>query len=335
MPKIAADPYILPGGERLTRIFMAVLRIGTRGSLLAKTQSRAVATALMAANTGLTTELVSITTTGDRTPDGSLQNAGGKGLFVKELQQALREKTIDIAVHSAKDLPMGQVDALIVAATPTRADPHDVWIAHGGLKIADLPPQSVVGTTSLRRQALLLSRRPDLRVVPLRGNIDTRLEKVRRGVVAGTFLAKAGLDRTGLMPHEAITLPLDEFIPAAGQGTLALECRESDAASIAIARTIHDPVTASALAFERRVVEALAGSCLAPIGVMARPRWLDHPGTPGWIVRAFVALPDASQTARAALINEISACDADIFNLLISTLNNRGAREIMAKLSLQ
>jgi hydroxymethylbilane synthase len=312
---------------------MAVLRIGTRGSLLAKTQTQMLAAALEKANPGLQTELVTISTTGDRIREGPLQNAGGKGLFVKELQQALMEGRIDLAVHSAKDLPVKQAAGLILAATPQRADPHDVWIGFQGMAMADLPQGTVVGTTSLRRAAQLRAKRPDIRIEPLRGNIDTRLDKVRRGVVAGTFLAKAGLDRTELLPPDAIPLPLDEFIPAPGQGTLALECREDDHATMAIARSIHDPDTGDALKFERRVVEALAGDCLAPIGVLARPRQLDHPGTTGWIFRAIVALPDGSDMARAALMSDVAFPDKASLQLLMETLQRRGAAEIMARIS--
>ena len=313
---------------------MAVLRIGTRGSLLAKTQTQMVSAALEKANPGLQTELVTISTTGDRIREGPLQNAGGKGLFVKELQQAVMERRIDLAVHSAKDLPVGQADGLKLVATPLRADPHDVWIGFNGMAIAELPHSAVVGTTSLRRAAQLRAKRPDLRIEPLRGNIDTRLDKVSRGVVAGTFLAKAGLDRTGLLPKSAIALPLDEFIPAVGQGTLALECREDDDVSIAIAQSIHDRDTGDALKFERHVVEALAGDCLAPIGVLARPRHLDHPGTTGWIFRAIVALPDGSDAARAAVMSDVAFPDKASLQLLMETLQRRGAAEIMDKLRL-
>jgi hydroxymethylbilane synthase len=313
---------------------MAILRIGTRGSLLAKTQTQMVADALARANPGLQTELITITTSGDRHREGPLQNAGGKGLFVKELQQALMEKRIDLAVHSAKDLPVGQADGLKLVATPLRADPHDVWIGFNGMAIAELPHSAVVGTTSLRRAAQLRAKRPDLRIEPLRGNIDTRLDKVNRGVVAGTFLAKAGLDRTGLLPKTAVALPLDEFIPAVGQGTLALECRDDDRTTQLAAEAIHDGHTGAALEFERKVVESLAGDCLAPIGVLARPRHLDHPGSKGWIFRALIALPDGSEMARAAIMGEEALPDAASLKLLLETLQRRGAAEIMDKLRL-
>jgi hydroxymethylbilane synthase len=310
---------------------MAVLRIGTRGSLLARTQSQMAADALQSAVPNLQIELVPITTTGDRISDGPLQSAGGKGVFVKELQQALLDHRIDMAVHSAKDLPVERPGGLAIAATPLRADPHDVWIGHREASIQSLPSGAVVGTTSLRRASQLRAKRPDLRIEPLRGNIDTRLNKVRQGAVAGTFLAKAGLDRTELLPPDALVLPLDEFIPAVGQGTLVLECRTDDQATLAVAKTIHDAHTHAALMFERRVVAALAGDCLAPIGVLARPRHLDVTAATGWTVRALISLPDGSATARATLMAE--QLDDSLFSLLIETLHRRGARDIMSQLA--
>ncbi len=310
---------------------MAIIRIGTRGSLLAKTQSQMVADALRSVAPNLNTELIPITTTGDRIHEGPLQNFGGKGVFVKELQQALLDHRIDLAVHSAKDLPVERATGLTIASTPRRADPHDVWIGHHGKMIQFLPPDAVVGTTSLRRAAQVRAKRADIRVEPLRGNIDTRLAKVRQGTVAGTFLAKAGLDRTGLLPDDAVVLPLDEFIPAVGQGTLALECRADDQSTIAVTQMIHDAQTHAALMFERRVVAALAGDCLAPIGVLARPRNLDLAAATGWTVRAFIAMPDGSDMARASLMGE--QLNEELFSLLIETLHRRGAQEIMARLA--
>ena len=250
---------------------------------------------------------------------------------MKELQQALLDNRIDLAVHSAKDMPVERPAGLTIASTPRRADPHDVWIGHAGETIQSLASGAVVGTTSLRRAAQVRAARSDVRIEPLRGNIDTRLAKVRQGTVAGTFLAKAGLDRTGLLPNDAVVLPLDEFIPAVGQGTLALECRADDQSTMAVAQMIHDAQTHAALMFERRVVAALAGDCLAPIGVLARPRNLDQPQNAGWIVRALIALPDGSEVARASLMGE--QLDEPLFSLLIETLHRRGARQIMAKLA--
>ncbi|HVX86209.1 MAG TPA: hydroxymethylbilane synthase [Phycisphaerae bacterium] len=314
-----------------------ILRLATRGSLLARTQSAQVADLLRPhLPPGVRIELVTITTSGDRQADRPLQDAGGKGLFVKELDEALLAGAADFAVHSAKDLPVERSPDLLIAATPAREDPRDVWIGRGGLAIDALPPGALVGTVSLRRQAQLLARRPDLRVAPLRGNIDTRLRKVAEGVggIAGTFLAAAGLRRSGLWPPDAAALPTDEFVPAAGQGTLAIEARRSDAALLEVLDKVHDPLTANCLMFERRLVGALAGNCLAPIGVVAQPRGIvDGRRQPGYLVRALVASPDGRQMARATLMaqeDDPAALDA-LGPLLLRTLEARGAREILAQ----
>jgi hydroxymethylbilane synthase len=313
-----------------------ILRLATRGSFLARTQSAQVAELLRPhLPAGVSIELVTITTSGDRQADRPLQDAGGKGLFVKELDEALLSGAADFAVHSAKDLPVERSAELVIAATPAREDPRDVWIGRGGVSIDDLPPGSLVGTVSLRRQAQLLSRRPDLRVAPLRGNIDTRLRKVAQGEggIAGTFLAAAGLRRAGLWPPEAMPLETDQFVPAAGQGILAIEARRADAALLQVLARIHDRVTAACLSLERGLIASLAGNCLAPIGVVAQPRGVvEGRRQPGYLVRALVATPDGRQMARAALMaqqDEIAALEA-LGPLLLQTLERRGAREILA-----
>ncbi|MGN6370375.1 MAG: hydroxymethylbilane synthase [Phycisphaerae bacterium] len=308
-----------------------VIRLGTRGSLLARTQSQMVADTLTPLlPPGVAIELVTITTSGDKQQDKPLQDSGGKGLFVKELDEAILAGRVDFTVHSAKDLPAERDERLIIAATPTREDPRDMWIGRDGAFIQQLPAGAVVGTASLRRQAQLLARRPDLRTIPLRGNIDTRLRKVREGFegISGTFLAAAGLRRTGLVPPEALYLATDQFIPAAGQGTLAIEARRADSPLLELLGKIHDPVAAACLELERRTIAALAGNCLAPIGVCAQPREKD----PGWIVRAIVASPDGKRIARAALMERKPGVDAllGLEPLLLQTLKGRGAIEILS-----
>ncbi len=310
------------------------IRIGTRSSLLARTQAGMVKQMLEARLIGrppTTIELVFITTSGDQQQDRPLAESGGKGLFIKEIETALLENRIDLAVHSAKDLPAELAVGTIIAGTPLRAQAGDVWIGFQNKSIADLPPSALVGTSSLRRQSQLLAMRPDVTVQPLRGNIETRLRKVNEGVIAGTFLAQAGLDRTNLFPDSAVSLPLDEFIPAAGQGILAIQARTQDAIMCKLAGTINHTGTAAALAFERRVVAALAGNCLAPMGVCAMPRGNPVNTLHGWIVRAFLATPDGKKISRATLLTE-DPSDAGLnglYDLLLETLRKRGSAEIM------
>ncbi len=277
------------------------IRLGTRGSLLARTQAQLVADLLLPfLPPRHSIELVTITTSGDQQQERPLQDSGGKGLFVKEIDDALLAGRIDFSVHSAKDLPAERPAEFLIACTPKREDPRDVWIGKEGISIEDLPKGARVGTASLRRQSQLLSWRPDLQIVPLRGNIDTRLRKVAAGVdgIAGTFLAAAGLMRANLLPPppRGVLLPLDKYIPAAGQGTLALEARADQTELLAILAHLHHAPTAACLQFERAIIKALAGSCVAPIGVYAQPREND----PGWIVRAIVGSPDGKQLARCA-----------------------------------
>ena len=248
------------------------LRLATRGSALALAQSRRVAAALTAA-TAVEVELVVVTTTGDRVQDRPLHEIGGKGLFVKEVEFALLDRRADFAVHSFKDVPvtMPLVDQsdLVIAAVPRRADVRDVLV--GAASVEALPERATVGTTSLRRRALLLDRRPDLDVVPLRGNVDSRLKRVRAGEFGAILLAAAGLARLGHNPAD-IDVPLDPeaFVPAAGQGALALQCRADDAAARGALAALHDAETAEAVAAEREVVWRLDGDCTSPIGAWCR-----------------------------------------------------------------
>lgn len=329
-----------------------VYKLGTRGSLLARTQSQLVADSLRPFLGGRQVVLEIITTAGDRQAQGTLVEAGGKGLFIKEIEDALLAGRIDFAVHSAKDMPVESPADLTIAATPVREAPNDVWIGHRGQTIAELPHGAIVGTTSLRRQAQLLALRPDLKTTVFRGNIDTRLRKVAEGQVAGTFLAAAGLHRTGLLPPQAVILPTDQFIPAAGQGILALQCRAFDLEMCALLAHLNDPHARLALAFERHVVAALAGSCLAPIGVCAQPRasadqlaptrGMAHRvatirensppappvSLPGWIVRAIVATPDGQRSAQATLLTKRKT-PTSLLRPLLDALDSRGAAGIL------
>jgi hydroxymethylbilane synthase len=252
----------------------ARLRIGTRGSPLARVQTALACRALEEAHPELAVpgalEVVVIRTTGDQAADRPLAELGGKGLFCKEIEAALLEGRIDLAVHSMKDLPTWLPDGLVLGAMLPRADPRDVLIARGQpCPIASLPQGAVVGTTSLRRRAQLLARRPDLAMVTLRGNLDTRLRKLETGEVDATLLARAGLDRLGLAPAGALVLEPEEMLPAVGQGAVGIECREGDPIRSLLA-AIDDQPTSLCVAAERAMLDVLDGSCHTPIGGYAR-----------------------------------------------------------------
>ena len=249
------------------------LRLGTRSSLLALRQSESVAADLRAAHPGLAVELVHIKTTGDRITDRPLADAGGKGLFVKELEVALLEGQIDFAVHSCKDVPvtMPLVDDsdLLLAALPKRADVRDVLISSTVQKIADLPPSARVGTSSLRRRSQLLALRQDLCIEPIRGNIDTRLKRQQAGDSDAIMLAMAGLQRSGLHDLQRMhAIPVETILPAAGQGALALQCRRSDAATRVLLAALDHAETRLSIETERRIVRTLGGDCHSPIAAL-------------------------------------------------------------------
>ena len=244
------------------------LRLGTRGSALARAQAALVARDLEARHPGLAVELVIVRTTGDRLQQGPLAPAGGKGLFVKELEEGLVAGTIDFAVHSMKDVPAVVPNGLTIAAIPRRADPRDVLVSHAD-GLAALPTGARVGTASVRRRAQLLARRRDLDVVVLRGNVDTRLRRWRDGELDAIVLAAAGLARLGIDEPAARPLPIDVILPAVGQGALALECRAEDATTRASLSVVEDPASAAAVAAERGFLSAIGGDCNTPLAAHA------------------------------------------------------------------
>ena len=249
-----------------------VLRIGTRGSPLALAQARLLRQRLSAAH-GLDDERVLlevIRTTGDMIRDRPLTDAGGKALFTKEIEEALARGAIDLAVHSAKDMPTELPAGLVIAAVLPREDPRDVFISRKAKSLPELPRGAVVGTASLRRQALVKHLRSDLSVVTFRGNVETRLRKLEDGAVDATLLALAGLKRLGLDKQATALLPVDEFLPAVGQGIIAIEARADDARTRALLAAIDHADTATALAVERAFLAALDGSCRTPIAGHAR-----------------------------------------------------------------
>jgi hydroxymethylbilane synthase len=287
-----------------------VLRIGTRGSPLALVQARAVRAALAAAH-GLDEariEIVAIRTTGDRIQDRPLAEAGGKGLFTKEIEQALLAREIDVAVHSAKDLPTWLPDGLLIVACLPREDVRDVLVSRKADTLQALPHGAVVGTASLRREALVRRTRPDLRVVPLRGNVETRLRKLDEGVVDATVLALAGLKRLGRADAASVVLSPDEFPPAVGQGTIAIEARAEDARARALLDAVDHRDTATALTAERAFLAALDGSCRTPIAGLA------HVEQGRVHLRGLIIRPDgteAHETARSGMREDAAAVGTD------------------------
>jgi hydroxymethylbilane synthase len=249
-----------------------VLRIGSRGSPLALAQANEVKNRLVAA-AGLDAARIEITpirTTGDAIQDRPLAEAGGKGLFTKEIEQALIAGAIDMAVHSAKDMPTVLPAGLVLAGFLPREDARDAFISRKAESLRALPAGASVGTASVRRQAMVKRLRPDLKVVTLRGNVETRLRKLDGGAADATLLAVAGLKRLGLLSAATAILEIDEFLPAVGQGAIAIETRADDAATRALVATIDDHDTETALIAERAFLAVLDGSCGTPIGGHAR-----------------------------------------------------------------
>jgi hydroxymethylbilane synthase len=245
----------------------AALKIGTRGSPLALVQARAVRARLAAALScdAEAIELVVIRTSGDTIQDRPLAEEGGKGLFTKEIEEALLARRIDLAVHSAKDMPTFSQPGLMLAACLEREDPRDVFISRVAGSLAELPQGATLGTASLRRQAIAKRSRRDLAVTPLRGNVETRLRKLDEGQVDATLLALAGLKRLGLERHATRVMSADEFLPAVGQGAIGIEACEDDGRMREILARIDHADTSAAVACERAFLAALDGSCKTPI----------------------------------------------------------------------
>lgn len=244
----------------------APLRLGTRASALALAQARLVADRLSAG--GWEVELVEIRTGGDRAR-GDLSLPLARGAFVKELEAALLDNRIDLAVHSAKDLPTDEPPGLVLAAFPPRGDARDAVVTRDALILAELPAGARVGTESPRRRAFLLLERPDLEVVPVRGNVDTRLSRLEAGECDALVLAKAGLDRLGLAGRAAEVLEPERMMPAVGQGALAVQTRVGDPPAARLA-FMDDPATRSAVTAERAFLQEMGGGCRAPFAAFAR-----------------------------------------------------------------
>ncbi len=277
----------------------ALLRLGTRGSPLALAQAHEVRRRLGDAHPDLAVEgaveIVVIKTSGDKIQDRTLAEIGGKGLFTKEIEEALLDGAIDAAVHSMKDVPTWLPEGLAITAILPREDPRDAFFSNRGARLADLPSGAVVGTASLRRQAQVLMARPDLTVVPLRGNVGTRLRKLAEGEADATLLAMAGLNRLGEAARVTAPLEPEEMLPAVAQGAVGLETRADDDKTAGWLAALDHEDTATRVAAERACLAVLDGSCRTPIAALAE---LDPSGGELWL-RALVAMPDGSQPHRA------------------------------------
>lgn len=245
------------------------ITIGSRTSALALWQSRHIVDALQAAWPGLECAIEPFVTQGDKTLDRPLPEIGGKGLFTLELENGLREGRIDLAVHSLKDLPVDDAPGLTLGAIVGRADVRDVLVAKDGRTLDELPAGAVVGTSSLRRQAQLLARRPELTVRSIRGNVETRIHKALHGEYDATLLAGAGVTRLGLDTNITEWLALDVILPAPGQGALAVQCRANDAATLHFLAAIHNGEVAQAVTAERAFLAGLGGGCSIPVAAYA------------------------------------------------------------------
>jgi hydroxymethylbilane synthase len=290
------------------------LRIGTRGSRLALAQAGEVADAIGAS--GVETELVTITTAGDRGADPASDPAGVKGLFVTEIVRALLDGDVDLAVHSAKDLPADDTEGVVIGAVPERASALDVLVTRDG----DLRPGARVGTSSIRRRAQVFRLRPDVIVEDLRGNVDTRLRKLGDGEVDALIIAGAGLLRLGVVPEHAAPMSLSEMVPAPGQGCLAVQARASDGATIEVLSVLDHAASRMALEAERGLMARLGGGCSLPLGAFAEsvPR--------GVRLLAIALSPDGSRVVRTQVDGETPE---EVAELAALDLSAGGADEIL------
>lgn len=277
---------------------MTPLRIGTRGSPLALAQAHETRDRLMAAHPELSGPgailLEIIKTTGDKVLDRALAEVGGKGLFTKEIDEAMLEGRIDIAVHSMKDVPTWLPDGIVLPCMLEREDVRDVFISPKAGSLADLPEGAVVGSASLRRQAQILHRRPDLKVITFRGNVQTRLKKLEEGTVDATLLALAGLHRLGLARVATSIIPVTEMLPAVAQGAIGITCRAGDERAHRLLAPLGHPATFVRVVAERALLEVLDGSCRTPIAALAE---LDAGRL---TLKGLVARPDGSEVLEAS-----------------------------------
>ena len=280
-----------------------ILKIGTRGSMLALAQTEILAGLLRARNPSLVIEIVKIVTSGDRIQDRSLSEIGGKGLFTKEIEDALSEGSIDCAVHSMKDMPTQLPQGLEISCLLPREDVRDAFFSPKAETLDDLPSGAVVGTSSLRRQAIVLARRPDLKVVVFRGNVDTRLKKLQDGVVDATLLAVAGLNRLGMASRIQHILEPDVMLPAVAQGAVGIETRIGDKRVQKMLAEIHCGITELRVTAERAFLEVMDGSCKTPLAALM--------GVPDSLHRArfdvLAAKPDGTDVKKATYVMKVAS----------------------------
>jgi hydroxymethylbilane synthase len=301
---------------------MNPLRIGTRGSPLALWQARHVADRLRPLADPRAVELVEIETSGDRIRDVALSQIGGDGAFTKEIQRALLAGSVDIAVHSLKDLPTTFIAGLTLAAVPERGPSGDAFVSRKHRRFDELPPGSVVGTSSLRRRSQALHRRPDLNLVNLRGNVETRLRKLDEQNLDAIILAEAGLQRLGLGSRVTELLDPQWMLPAVGQGALGLECRKEDTVTLALLDRLNDWPTREAVLAERALLRGLGGGCLVPVGACS------HVEGDRLLLRGAVLTPDGKQ--RVASEHSGAAAEAEaVGQELAAMLLASGARELL------
>jgi hydroxymethylbilane synthase len=309
--------------------------IGTRGSALARWQAGFVGRALAEAHPGLVVEERIIVTEGDRVQTGPVIDLGGKGVWVKEIEDALLAGTVDVAVHSLKDVPAELAPGLALVALPKRADPRDAWVSRAGLGLAAIPAGSRVGTSSLRRVCQVKALRPDLAVEVLRGNVDTRLRKVAEGVVDAAVLACAGLDRLGFADRITERLTTEQMLPAIGQGALALEARASDERVTRLCRALSDPAAEVTVAAERALLAGLGVGCRTPVAGHAVLDVSTDPnaelGAGRVLLRALVGRPDASEMLRdelAAAPDRAAELGAEVARRLLAKGADRILRDL-------
>ncbi len=300
--------------------------IATRKSALAMWQAHEVQRLLAHAHPELEVLIRGMTTEGDRRVDSSLAKIGGKGLFVKELEEAIVRGEADIAVHSMKDVPMDLLEGHVIAATLERADPRDAFISNIHGDILALPQGARVGTSSLRRESQIRAARPDLKIHGLRGNVPTRLRKLDQGEYDAILLAAAGLKRLGLGKRITALLPTETSLPAAGQGAIGIECRADRDELVRVLAALDHSATALAVRAERAVARALAGSCTVPLAAYAEVTG------DAMRVRGYVGSPDGTRTARGLV--EGPALQPEALGVLLATrLRDAGAAEILAAIS--
>jgi hydroxymethylbilane synthase len=303
----------------------ATLRLGTRASELARTQSQAVADAITAA-TGAPVELVHIVTEGDRS-SAAIPELGGTGVFVAAIRRALLEGSVDLAVHSYKDLPTAPQPGLILAAVPGREDPRDALVARDGLTLGELPPGSKVGTGAPRRVAQLRALGLGLDIVPIRGNVDTRIARVAPGDLDAVVLARAGLSRLGRLDVITETLDPLQVLPAPAQGALAVECRTSDARTRELLGRLENPSARACVVAERSTLATLEAGCSAPVAAYAEVA--EGEDGPELFLRASVTAIDGSDAVRGSVSGPLPDAAA-LGRSLATELLDRGAAELMA-----